>query len=48
MKVLIIENETLVRVGIRTILSQQDDIQIVGEASTSLEGLELFSVQNSF
>ena len=42
MKVLIIENETLVRVGIRTILSQQDDIQIVGEASTSLEGLELF------
>lgn len=41
-KVLLIENETLVRVGLRTILSEQKDIQIVGEASTSAEGLELF------
>lgn len=42
MKVLIIENETLVRIGLRTILNAQNDIQIVGEAVTSAEGLELF------
>lgn len=41
-KILIIENETLVRVGLRTILSQQDDFQIIGETETSHEGLELF------
>ena len=29
MKVLLIENETLVRIGLRTILSEQEDIQIV-------------------
>lgn len=41
-KILIIENETLVRVGMRTILSSQDDFQIVGEAASSQEGIELF------
>ena len=42
MKVLLIENETLVRIGLRTILSEQADIQVVAEAKTSAEGLELF------
>lgn len=41
-KVLIIESETLARVGIRTILSAQGDLEIVGEAETSDQGYELF------
>jgi DNA-binding NarL/FixJ family response regulator len=41
-KILIIEGETLVRVGVRTILSAQADFEIVGEAETSEEGFELF------
>ena len=41
-KVLIIESETLVKIGIRTILSLQADIEIVGEAETSEQGFELF------
>lgn len=45
-KILIIENETLARVGIRTILSSQEDLEIVGEAGTSDEGFELFRRAN--
>lgn len=41
-KVLIIESETLVKVGVRTILNAQADIEIVGEAETSEQGFELF------
>lgn len=41
-KILLIENETLVRVGMRTILSSQADFQIVGETDSSAEGVELF------
>lgn len=41
-KILIIEGETLVRVGVRTILSAQADFEIVGEAETSEQGFELF------
>jgi DNA-binding NarL/FixJ family response regulator len=46
MKILLIENETLVRVGLRTILSEQQEMQIVGEAATSAEGLEFFQRMN--
>jgi DNA-binding NarL/FixJ family response regulator len=42
MKILIIENETLLRVGIRTILQAENDFEIIGEADTSNEGLKLF------
>lgn len=41
-KILIIEGETLVRVGVRTILSAQKGFEIVGESETSGEGFELF------
>ena len=41
-KVLIIESETLARVGIRTILSSEPDLEIVGETETSSRGFELF------
>lgn len=41
-KVLLIENETLVRVGVRSILLAEADIEIVGEATTGAEGFELF------
>jgi DNA-binding NarL/FixJ family response regulator len=41
-KVLIIEGETLVRVGLRTILNSYDDFEIVGEAETMEKGFELF------
>lgn len=41
-KILIIENETFVRVGMREILSSQNDFQIVGETASSARGIELF------
>jgi DNA-binding NarL/FixJ family response regulator len=42
MKILIIENETLVRVGICAILETEKDFEIVGDARTSEEGFRLF------
>ena len=41
-RVLLIENQTLTRIGIKTILSGQNDIEIVGEAETGAKGFELF------
>ena len=41
-RILIVENQTLTRVGIKTILSEQNDIEIVGEAATSADGFRLF------
>jgi DNA-binding NarL/FixJ family response regulator len=41
-RILIIEGETLVRVGVRTILNAQADFEIVGEAETSEQGFEVF------
>jgi DNA-binding NarL/FixJ family response regulator len=44
--VLLIENQTLVRIGIKTILESQNDIEIVGEAENGAEGLKLFKRLN--
>lgn len=44
-KILVIENENLVRLGIKSILSQENDFEIVGEAETSEAGLEIFKTQ---
>jgi DNA-binding NarL/FixJ family response regulator len=41
-RVLIIENQTLTRIGIRTILSSAGDFEIVGEADSGAVGFELF------
>ncbi|MDQ3800490.1 MAG: response regulator transcription factor [Acidobacteriota bacterium] len=41
-KILIIENETLVRIGICTILEGEKDFEIVGDARASDEGFRLF------
>lgn len=41
-RLLLVENQTLVRIGIKTILSGQNDIQIVGEAATGAEAFDLF------
>ena len=41
-RVLLIENQTLTRVGIRTILAAHGDVEVVGEAATSAEGFRLF------
>ncbi|MDQ3062273.1 MAG: response regulator transcription factor [Acidobacteriota bacterium] len=40
--ILIVENQTLTRVGIETILREQNDIEIVGEAETSADGFRMF------
>ncbi len=40
--VLLIENQTLTRIGIKTILSEQSDFEIVGETDTSAKGFEIF------
>ncbi|MBA2736038.1 MAG: response regulator transcription factor [Pyrinomonadaceae bacterium] len=41
-RILIVENQTLTRVGIETILNEQNDIEIVGKAETSADGFRLF------
>ena len=41
-RVLLIENQTLVRIGIKTILEAQNDFVIVGEAEKGVKGFELF------
>ena len=45
-RVLLIENQTLVRIGIKTILQMQSDFEIVGEAENGAEGFELFKKLN--
>jgi len=41
-RILIIENQTLVKIGIRTILSGKEDFEIVGEADSGAEGFQKF------
>lgn len=41
-RILIIENQTLTRIGIKTILHEKDDLKIVGEADSGAQGFELF------
>ena len=45
-RVLLIEHQTLTRVGIKTILSAQPDFEIVGEATSGAAGFELFKTTN--
>ena len=44
-KILVIENESLVRIGIRTVLLAESDFEIVGEAETSETGFNLFQTR---
>lgn len=41
-RVLIVENQTLVKIGIRTVLSAATDFEIVGDADSGAEGLQKF------
>ena len=41
-RILIVENQTLVKLGIETILNAQNDIEIAGCAETSADGFRLF------
>lgn len=41
-RVLLVEHQTLVKIGIRAILSGTEDFEIVGEAENGAEGFELF------
>lgn len=45
-RVLLIENQTLVRIGIKTILSASDEFEIVGEAENGVSGFALFNQLN--
>lgn len=45
-RVLLIENQTLTRVGIKTILEANSDFEIAGEAENGAEGFELFKRLN--
>jgi DNA-binding NarL/FixJ family response regulator len=45
-RILLIENQTLVRVGIKTILEANSDFEIVAESANSAEGFELFKRLN--
>jgi DNA-binding NarL/FixJ family response regulator len=41
-RILIIENQTLVKIGIQAVLSAKDDFEIVGEAGSGAEGFQKF------
>ena len=41
-RVLLIENQILTRVGIKTVLETESDIRIVGEAASGAKGFELY------
>lgn len=41
-RIILIENQTLTRIGIKTVLGEQDDFEVVGEAETGAEGFDLF------
>lgn len=45
-RVLLIENQTLTRIGIKTILEAQNDFETIGEAETGAKGFELFKNLN--
>ena len=45
-RVLLIENHALIRIGIRTVLEKHDDFEIAGEAASGAEGFELFKRLN--
>jgi len=44
--VLLIENQPLTRIGIKTVLAQNDGIELIGEADDPREGFRLFSTLN--
>jgi DNA-binding NarL/FixJ family response regulator len=41
-RILIIENQTLVKIGIKTVLSAKEDFEIVGESDSGAEGFQKF------
>lgn len=41
-RLLIIENQTLTRIGIRSVLSEKNDFEIIAETDSGAEGLRLF------
>ena len=45
-RVLLVEHQTLTRIGVRTVLSAQSDIEIVGEAASGADGFKLFKETN--
>jgi DNA-binding NarL/FixJ family response regulator len=45
-RVLLIEHEALIRLGIKTLLSSTADIDLIGEASTPADGFRQFSEMN--
>ncbi len=45
-RVLLIEYQTLTRIGVKTVLAAQSDIEIVGEAASGAAGFELFKQTN--
>ncbi|HQZ94780.1 MAG TPA: response regulator transcription factor [Pyrinomonadaceae bacterium] len=42
-RVLLIENQTLTRLGIKTLLAATDDIELIGEADNAADGLKSFA-----
>jgi two-component system, NarL family, response regulator len=45
-RVLLIEDQTLTRIGIKTVLAQSDAVEIVAEAANGAEGLQIFRQQS--
>lgn len=41
-RVLVVENQPLVRLGIRAVLSNEPDIELTGEADSGAQGIEMF------
>lgn len=43
-RVLLVENQPLMRIGVRTVLLGEDDLDLIGEAETGASGFDLFRV----
>jgi DNA-binding NarL/FixJ family response regulator len=41
-RILLVESQTLARIGIKTVIAEQPDLEIVGEAENGVEGIALY------
>lgn len=42
-KILLVENHPLIRLGVRAVIGERDDIEIIGEADNAIDGFRLFN-----
>ena len=41
-QVLLVENQSLTRIGVRSVIAEESDIELIGEAENAEDGFRLF------